>query len=207
MFIIPSLYGHKNNQVYRCTVVFCGVPVVYVTVIGMLCGSIISWAVSAAQVFSQDNWANLGYDVVTEFEGIGISVFCSVMINLTVTLAISTKVIRARRALENLRIDTPSPHDTVIAILMEAAVPSALLGLAVFLSLRSLFRGKRDKFSTHWLRVLWLSVTAFAPHIMLLRVVEGRSWSGHDSRVSRPLAFIESNSTGVDTAQEDGTRV
>lgn len=102
-----------------------------------------------------------------------IATLSSVSVNIIVTTCISTEIIRSRRKLRKLLGglgEDSAPSDTyfAVAILVEAALPSALVGVyvpfATFVTRGGIYTS----------RVAWAVFTALAPQVILVRVLKRR---------------------------------
>ncbi|KAH6890930.1 hypothetical protein BKA70DRAFT_1327109 [Coprinopsis sp. MPI-PUGE-AT-0042] len=126
-----------------------------------------------------------------------LSIASSVLVNIMVAGSIAFRVIQAMRRWSKLKTDLVYVQSdrtlgksAVLTILLEAALPPAILGIIIcFMSVSKLYDPWNPTY-THFLRVLWVSLTALAPQLIAVRVAQGKTWEQQEeSVVSRPLQF------------------
>lgn len=211
---------------YRCFLVFRDKPWLYGTGAVVYLASIViplvytglMYTQSGPMTFNTDSGVEQGYGDISISLGdfnvgnltllhiLVLSIGSSVLVNIIVTGSIAFRVIRARQRWTKLKSDLvyvdgdrSIDKSTVITILLEAALPPAILGL--FICGMSLSRiGKFSPTYTHSLRVLWVSLIALAPQLIAVRVFQGKTWEQQQDEfaVSRPLQFA------MDTVRSPG---
>ncbi|KAH6890931.1 hypothetical protein BKA70DRAFT_1572149 [Coprinopsis sp. MPI-PUGE-AT-0042] len=200
---------------YRCFVIFRDKPWLYGTGGLVYLASIVIPFVFAGLVYTYSgpdrypfNPVQLGFgDVAISLNDIEVgtlkllhvlilSIASSVLVNVLVTGAIAFRVIQAKRRWSKLKTDLVDERSdwtigktTVLTILLEAALPPAILGVIICAMSVSKLHNSNPTY-THFLRVLWVSLTALAPQLIAVRVAQGKTWEQQEeSVVSRPLQF------------------
>ncbi|KAH6888227.1 hypothetical protein BKA70DRAFT_1331948 [Coprinopsis sp. MPI-PUGE-AT-0042] len=191
---------------YRCYAVFLDKPVVYrvggFVFLTSFVLSVVYIAYCISEGYSSRNpepkSLPAGFNL---HQAAAIYISCSTAVNLFVTIAISSRIISAKRRLDVALQDVSASqesmgaHKTAVIILVEAALPASLVGIV--LAVITVPLGNREisiknAVSPRAIRVLWVSLLAIAPQIIAIRVAEGRSWSETQSEVvSRSIAFGE----------------
>ncbi|KAH6873978.1 hypothetical protein BKA70DRAFT_1577484 [Coprinopsis sp. MPI-PUGE-AT-0042] len=196
---------------YRCYAVFLDKPVVYrvggFVFLTSFVLSVVYIAYCISEGYSSRNpepkSLPAGFNL---HQAAAIYISCSTAVNLFVTIAISSRIISAKRRLDVALQDVSASqesmgaHKTAVIILVEAALPASLVGIV--LAVITVPLGNREisiknAVSPRAIRVLWVSLLAIAPQIIAIRVAEGRSWSETQSEVvSGPLLSERGRNSG-----------
>ncbi|TFK17612.1 hypothetical protein FA15DRAFT_675971 [Coprinopsis marcescibilis] len=128
-----------------------------------------------------------------------MSIISSLIVNLTVTIPIVYKMLNARRRFKGSRASTiMGKYDmylSITALLTESALPPAIFGIAaaVLSTYKVPYTGGIDRFA-YTPKMVWLSFTALAPQLILVRVLQGRAWDTDvDSRISAVTVSVQSH--------------
>ncbi|KAH6918308.1 hypothetical protein BKA70DRAFT_1554396 [Coprinopsis sp. MPI-PUGE-AT-0042] len=208
---------------YRCYIVFSDAPIVYVTgILVYVVSAGISIAVLVYHIATgKYSWArrtslepvnpwniDLGNgSIIPSPAIIVLSAGSSVLVNLIVTISIASRIFLAKRQTKRLwnKLSTSYTHrssyGTAIAILLEAAVPPAIVGMVVTIVAIPLeTSAARSDISSNprSLRVLWVSLMCLAPQLIAIRVSNKASWDRQSDKVSRSIAFAHPRTSATD---------
>ncbi|KAH6912695.1 hypothetical protein BKA70DRAFT_772402 [Coprinopsis sp. MPI-PUGE-AT-0042] len=181
--------------VYRCYIVCRTQWVIWVMTIVTLLGSLTIFILNTVVTFSFHSVHNSLLPV--------LETACSVLLNIIVTISITTKLILAQRKFKELAgRSSNAPYARVIGILLEAALPPALVGLIICTLTVPLNFADGVNY-TYCINILWFSCTALAPQLIAVRVLHGNTYeTRHLSSVpTLPLAFTKSTQQTAPTIE------
>ncbi|KAJ3509612.1 hypothetical protein NMY22_g16236 [Coprinellus aureogranulatus] len=156
--------------VYRCYIIWtdrrwvCILPcLTYLASMGMALLTFISLATSTSIAHRINTTALSAW------------IYLSVSLNFLVTSLISFKLLRLRRQMaEFMPLSELRVYLGVVAILVESAVPLTLTGLAFAIVCNP--KSLQERIPNGMFLVLWFSLNAICPQMIIFRVTTGRSW-------------------------------
>ncbi|KAH6906244.1 hypothetical protein BKA70DRAFT_1289246 [Coprinopsis sp. MPI-PUGE-AT-0042] len=130
-----------------------------------------------------------------------IAISLAVCVNLIVTAAIVIHITLSKRSIRRLvgKLPSDSDYTSVVATLVESALPAALFGVfAVLFPVAGHVgdldgNGSLDMISFSF-KILWVAFTALAPQLIIIRVIAGQCWTHETARggltsSGLPIAF------------------
>ncbi|KAH6908444.1 hypothetical protein BKA70DRAFT_1149673 [Coprinopsis sp. MPI-PUGE-AT-0042] len=176
--------------VYRCYIVWFDCPWVVAPVVGL-------WLAGTAvglRTFIPFSFQDSKLDAA--------DIFCTVGINILVTILIWSRLVRARkRFMEALPHTDHKVYIGVIAVLVESAAPVAVFGTALAIT-SLLSSGVAWKVRTIF-AILYRISSILAPQLVIFRVAVGSSWANKteaSAAISRSIAFTSQ----TDSDKENG---
>ncbi|KAA1476441.1 hypothetical protein DENSPDRAFT_861195 [Dentipellis sp. KUC8613] len=127
----------------------------------------------------------------------------SVAVNAVVTLLICTRLLHARRFMDEIMPDGSADlYTSVVAILVESALPVTIIGI-VYVVVDGKNLDVAPAFS-----FIWGAIGSLSPQLILLRVAMGRAWTAEvASHVnSRSLQFAPASTSVTQTVEDRDLR-
>ncbi|KAF5320268.1 hypothetical protein D9611_011271 [Ephemerocybe angulata] len=196
---------------YRCHIVFSDKRLMIVAPVVTYLLSI-AFGIIDLSPMGKTNWINKA----GEIPYMSLFIIFSVATNLLVTVLISWRLIQARRQFSALGRDKKglAGYTTVVAILVESAIPLAVFGIVYAVLLATIRIDALDLLKKDATRlimtVFYFGFAALSPQLIILRVMTGRSFvrnfNDHEhspSAATNDIAFA-SNRTGI-TSTSDST--
>ncbi|KAF6750352.1 hypothetical protein DFP72DRAFT_817754 [Ephemerocybe angulata] len=217
--LIASVDDSCSLQIYRFYVIYRDsaarwkFPVIIflslLSIAGPIIGAIALGKLAALGTKSDPWWtANFPQNTFLAWHSPWLAVVMPVLVNLIVTVAIITRIDITKRQIKQLsgRILYDSGYSCLTVTLIESALPSALFGVLAAVLQRAGKGGvERVRFSP---MMLWVAFTALSPQFIIIRVIQGRSWSKEYamSACSMPdMPLVFANDTGVGTDPSTAT--
>ncbi|TEB24587.1 hypothetical protein FA13DRAFT_1714590 [Coprinellus micaceus] len=139
-----------------------------------------------------------------------MSILASLMVNAIVTVAIVTRVLIARRRLQdNLPLSQVGEgrrkddvYSTAAALIIESASPPVVFGILAAVFSSPDVKASRKAFDFELIpKIAWVAFTALAPQLILVRILQGRAWGSEQtySNSSGATASTLTRSSGRNT--------
>ncbi|KAF6749690.1 hypothetical protein DFP72DRAFT_970053, partial [Ephemerocybe angulata] len=148
------------------------------SIAGPIIGAIALGKLAALGTKSDPWWtANFPKNAFLAWHSPLLAVVMPVLVNLIVTVAIITRIAITKKQIKQLsgRILYDSGYSCLTVTLIESALPSALFGVLAAVLQRAGKGGVEGvRFSP---MMLWVAFTALSPQFIIIRVIQGRSWS------------------------------